>query len=229
MKATKKSTKMVATKKAATKKAATKKAATKKMATKKAATKKAATKKASPAKATKKKTAKLSAQVTTPNAVAAHSMAPQLGQAVPNFDVPATGGKRVSLQGLTGKGIVLYFYPKDATPGCTIEGHEFTKLHEQFKQMGIEVYGVSRDDMNSHEKFKEKQCYSIDLLSDADGELCKLFDVIKMKNMYGRMVQGIERSTFFIDGTGTLKMEWRGVKAEGHAQQVLDFLKTQGA
>jgi thioredoxin-dependent peroxiredoxin len=149
-----------------------------------------------------------------------------LGQIVPNVEVEATGGQKLSLGGLKGRSVVLYFYPKDATPGCTIEGHEFTKLHDEFKRLGAEVYGVSRDSLDSHEKFKADECYSIDLLSDDKGELCALFDVIKQKNMYGRDVQGIERSTFVIDPDGKLVKEWRGVKAEGHAQEVLEFLKS---
>ena len=217
-----------ASKKTATKKKATKKTtAPKKMATKKATTK-TATKKTTTMKAAKA-APKMSQQVTAGNAMAAHNQAPQIGQEVPNFEVEATGGQRITLQGLRGKNVVLYFYPKDATPGCTIEGHEFTKLHDEFKALGTEVYGVSRDDLNSHEKFKTTECYTIDLLSDTKSELCNMFDVIKLKNMYGKQVQGIERSTFVIDTDGKLAQEWRGVKAEGHAQQVLDFLRTQNS
>jgi peroxiredoxin Q/BCP len=117
---------------------------------------------------------------------------------------------------------VLYFYPKDMTPGCTIEGHEFTKLKGAFSKKNAVVFGVSRDSVASHEKFKAKECYTIDLLSDEDEKLCKTFGVIKDKNMYGKIVKGIERSTFVIDEQGRLASEWRGVKAEGHAAQVLD-------
>lgn len=226
-----KTTKKTATKKMATKKAAPKKMAMKKTATKKAATKKVATKKAATKKTTTKLVAKksgtLASTVSSTQAMAAHTQRLNVGEVVPNFEVPSTGGQRVSLQGLKGKAVVLYFYPKDATPGCTIEGHEFTKLHEQFKAAGAEVYGVSKDDIESHEKFKTDECYSIDLLSDTSGELCQMFDVIKMKNMYGREYQGIERSTFVIDGDGKLIQEWRGVKVEGHAQQVLEFLRSR--
>ena len=239
-KATKKTTKtsgkkaVKATKKATKKlvaKPATKKAATKKTATKKAAPKKVATKKITAKTATKKMTApkatnKMSKAVDAGNSMAAHNQAPKIGEAIPDFEVQATGGQRVTLQGLRGKNVVLYFYPKDATPGCTIEGHEFTKLHEQFKALGTEVYGVSRDDLNSHEKFKTKECYSIDLLSDTDSELCNMFDVIKMKNMYGKQVRGIERSTFVIDQDGRLVKEWRGVSVPGHADEVLSYVKT---
>ncbi len=149
----------------------------------------------------------------------------KVGDSVPEFELESTGGRRVSLRGLRGKKVVLYFYPKDATPGCTIEGRDFTRLHNEFKKAGAEVYGISRDDMKSHEKFKSKECYSIDLLSDTESELCRLFDVIKMKNMYGKQVKGIERSTFLIDAAGKLIGEWRGVKVDGHAQAVLDFLR----
>ncbi|MGE0762620.1 MAG: peroxiredoxin [Bdellovibrionales bacterium] len=159
--------------------------------------------------------------------MAAHTQAPKIGEPVPNFELESTGGRRISLQGLRGKNVVLYFYPKDATPGCTLEGHDFTKLHDQFKELGTEVFGVSRDDIKSHEKFKSAECYSVDLLSDTDSTLCNMFDVIKMKNMYGKQVQGIERSTFVLDPDGRLLKEWRGVKVEGHAQQVLDFLRNQ--
>jgi thioredoxin-dependent peroxiredoxin len=170
---------------------------------------------------------RLAQTVTVEMPMAAHGPKILVGANVPDFDLPATGGRQIALQGLKGKQVVLYFYPKDATPGCTLEGHEFTKLHGDFKSLNAEVYGVSRDDVNSHEKFKTKECYSIDLLSDTSGEVCEMFDVIKAKNMYGREVVGIERSTFVIDGEGKLLKEWRGVKAEGHAQQVLEFLKAQ--
>ena len=121
--------------------------------------------------------------------------------------------------------MILYFYPKDHTPGCTLEGHEFSKLKKNFEKLNAVIFGVSRDSVQSHEKFKEKQCYSIDLLSDEDETACQIFDVIKEKNMYGKKVFGIERSTFLIDEKGVLLHEWRKVKAEGHAQEVLDYLK----
>lgn len=125
-----------------------------------------------------------------------------------------------------GKKIVLYFYPKDATPGCTIEGHDFTKLHKQFQKLNTEVYGVSRDSMKSHCKFKDKQGYSVELISDEEETLCNWFQVIKDKNMYGRIVRGIERSTFIIDENGKVLKEWRGVKVPGHANEVLEFIKS---
>jgi len=222
------------------KKKAKKKVAKKaKSTTKKASTKKAATKKGimkmkakGVAKKTVKKTGTKTAKTNATRnaattAIVSSTLRAALGQPVPNFEVGATGGQRLTLNGLKGRNIVLYFYPKDATPGCTIEGHEFTKLHNDFKQLNAEVYGVSRDSLASHEKFKTKECYSIDLLSDDKGELCGMFDVIKDKNMYGKMVKGIERSTFLIDANGNLIKEWRGVKAQGHAQEVLDYLRSQ--
>lgn len=190
------------------------------------ATKKAvATKKAAATKgksATKKKVTARKAMKKTAPKLAAKGL--KLGEALPHFEVAATGGKNVSPSSWQGKTVVLYFYPKDDTPGCTLEGHEFTRLKNDFQARNAVVYGVSRDDMASHEKFKAKQCYTIDLLSDTKGELCQIFDVIKMKNMYGKQVMGIERSTFVIDPNGRLIKEWRKVKAEGHAQEVLNHL-----
>lgn len=144
---------------------------------------------------------------------------------VPNFSAPTTSIETFKLSDFKGEKVVLYFYPKDATPGCTIEGHEFTKLKPQFEKMNAHVFGVSRDSMKSHEKFKEKECYKVDLISDEDETICKIFDVIKEKNMYGKKIMGIERSTFVIDEKGKLIHEWRKVKAEGHAKEVLDWLK----
>lgn len=149
-----------------------------------------------------------------------------VGKSVPALKAAATGGKNISLKDLRGKAVVLYFYPKDATPGCMLEGHDFTKLHKQFQKAGAEVLGVSRDSMKSHEKFKDKQKYSFDLLSDEDEAVCGTFGVIKMKNMYGKKVRGIERSTFVIDKSGKLVKEWRGVKVPGHAEEVLEFVKS---
>lgn len=150
----------------------------------------------------------------------------RIGDALPDFSAPSTGGTDFHLSNYRGKVLVLYFYPKDSTPGCTIQGGDFTRLHSHFKDAGAEVFGISRDSIKSHENFKAKQKYSIDLLSDANEELCKLFDVIKEKNMYGKKVLGIERSTFVIDGEGRLIKEWRGVKVPGHVDEVLAYVRT---
>ncbi|NCN95599.1 MAG: peroxiredoxin [Bdellovibrionales bacterium] len=143
-----------------------------------------------------------------------------------DFSLESTSGKTFKLSESLGKVVVLFFYPKDATPGCTIEGQDFTRLHGEFKSANAEVYGISRDSIKSHEKFKEKQNYSIDLLSDSEEKACRYFGVIKEKNMYGRMVMGIERSTFVIDGSGRLIKEWRKVSVPGHAEEVLNFVKS---
>jgi peroxiredoxin Q/BCP len=144
----------------------------------------------------------------------------------PDFELPSTGGKTFRLCDLRGQSAVLYFYPKDNTPGCTTEGQQFRDLHAQFIKAGCAVYGISRDTLKSHENFKAKMSFPFELLSDADETACKLFDVIRMKNMYGKQVRGIQRSTFVIDGKGMIRREWRGVKVPGHAQEVLEFVKT---
>lgn len=123
--------------------------------------------------------------------------------------------------------MILYFYPKDDTPGCTLEGHDFNRLKEQFKNLNTVVYGISRDNLKSHQKFINKCGYKFDLLSDENETICKMFDVIKEKNMYGKMVFGIERSTFIIDEAQRLMAEFRKVKAEGHADEMLQFLKSK--
>ncbi len=146
-------------------------------------------------------------------------------QPVPAFELPATSGKTFSTQH-TGKPYALYFYPKDNTPGCTTEGLQFRELHTQFATLGCAVYGVSRDSLKSHENFKAKMSFPFELLSDADEIACKALGVIKMKNLYGKKVRGIERSTFVIDAQGVIRREWRGVKVPGHAQEVLEFTKT---
>ena len=145
---------------------------------------------------------------------------------VPEFQLPATGGHPFSLAAVRGKTLVLYFYPKDSTPGCTTEAQQFRDLHDEFVQAGCVIAGVSRDSVKSHENFKAKQNLPFELISDADETLCTQFAVIKEKKLYGKLVRGIERSTFVIDGQGVLRHEWRGVKAPGHAQEVLDFIKT---
>lgn len=148
-----------------------------------------------------------------------------VGESVPDFSLPSTSGKDFSLKDLEGKKIVLYFYPKDSTPGCTTEGLEFSKLIKDFRKQKTEVFGISRDSLKSHDNFKCKQDFQFDLLSDSDELACGIFDVIKEKNMYGKKVLGIERSTFLIGEDGTLLQEWRKVKAQGHAQEVLDAIK----
>lgn len=148
-----------------------------------------------------------------------------IGKVVPNFSLPATGNQTISLRDLKGQNLVLYFYPKDSTPGCTLEGQNFRDSYAKFKRQNTIVLGVSRDSIKSHENFCSKQKFPFDLLSDEDEVLCKLFDVIKMKNMYGKKVRGIERSTFLIDDKGKLRQEWRKVKVEGHVDEVLAAAK----
>ena len=149
-----------------------------------------------------------------------------IGTRVPDFELPATGDKTVKLSSLKGKKVVVYFYPKDSTPGCTKEGQDFRDNTAKLTRRNTVVLGVSRDSIKSHENFKEKQCFPFDLLSDTDEKLCKMFDVIKQKNMYGKQVLGIERSTFLIDSKGVLQKEWRGVKVDGHVDEVLEAIKT---
>ena len=150
----------------------------------------------------------------------------EIGKKVKNFSLPATGDKAISLNDFKGKKVVLYFYPKDSTPGCTTEGQDFRDAKARFTRQGAVILGVSRDSLKSHENFKAKQNFNFDLLSDADEELCEAFDVIKMKNMYGKQVRGIERSTFLIDEKGVLRQEWRKVKVKGHVDEVLDAVKS---
>ena len=147
------------------------------------------------------------------------------GKKVHDFSVPATGETTFRLSDYKGHPVVLYFYPKDNTPGCTIEGTEFRDLHKEFAKLGAVVAGVSRDSMKSHEGFKAKMGFPFPLLSDADEKLCTQFEVIKMKNMYGKQVRGIERSTFLIGPDGKLAQEWRKVKVDGHAAAVLAAVK----
>ena len=147
-----------------------------------------------------------------------------LGKKVADFTAESTGGP-FKLSTHKGHPVVLYFYPKDNTPGCTTEGAQFRDLYPQFKKLGAIVVGCSRDTLKSHEGFKEKMAFPFELLSDAEEKLCSQFGVIKMKNMYGKKVRGIERSTFVIDADGKLAKEWRGVKVPGHAEEVLDFVK----
>lgn len=149
-----------------------------------------------------------------------------VGLEVPDFSLPATGGRIFHLAEQRDRPLVIYFYPKDNTPGCTTEAGQFRDLYAEFIKAGCTIWGVSRDSLKSHESFKAKLGLPFELLSDVDETVCTLFGVIKMKNMYGRQVRGIERSTFLIDSAGRLAREWRGVKAEGHAAAVLAALQS---
>ncbi len=144
---------------------------------------------------------------------------------IPDFEVAATGGQRFSSAAFRGHPYILYFYPKDATPGCTIEGAAFRDLYNDFRKAGYLVFGVSRDSLASHEKFKAKMSFPFELLADADESVCRLFNVIKEKNMYGKKVMGIERSTFIMGPKNEILKEWRGVKVDGHAEEVLNAVK----
>jgi len=148
-----------------------------------------------------------------------------VGKTVPDFNAAMTGDQTFQLADYKGKKIVLYFYPKDNTPGCTTEGIQFRELYPQFQAANAEIIGVSRDSLRSHEGFKAKLDLPFPLISDPEETLCLLFNVMKMKNMYGKKVRGIERSTFVIDESGTLVKEWRGVKVPGHIDEVLEFVK----
>lgn len=148
-----------------------------------------------------------------------------IGKKVPAFNLPATGEQKIRLSSMKGSNVVLYFYPRDSTPGCTREGQDFRDNMAKFKRQNTIIFGVSRDSVKSHEKFKEKQAFNFELISDEDETLCDIFDVIKMKNMYGKKVRGIERSTFLIGADGKLLKEWRKVKVDGHVDAVLDAVK----
>ncbi len=145
-----------------------------------------------------------------------------LDKAVPDFELSATGNQSIRLSHLKGKNVILYFYPKDCTSGCTLEGQDFRDHYAEFIKLNTEILGISRDTVKLHEKFKSEQSFPFELLSDTDQKICDLFDVIKEKNMYGKKVYGIERSTFLIDENGTLVHEWRKVKVDGHVKDVLD-------
>ncbi|UJP02058.1 MAG: peroxiredoxin [Nitrosomonas sp.] len=145
---------------------------------------------------------------------------------VEDFVLLSTDNKEFSLSAQKGKHVIIYFYPKDDTPGCTLEGQDFRDRWHEFTEKNCIVAGVSRDSVKSHQNFKEKMQLPFELLSDEDEKICNLFDVMKMKNMYGKQVRGIERSTFVIDAQGILRKEWRGVKVPGHVQEVLDFVTT---
>ena len=147
---------------------------------------------------------------------------PRINRVVADFVCEATGDKTVRLKDLRGNNVVLYFYPKDSTPGCTTEGQDFRDLHSKFKRQNTLIFGVSRDSITSHEKFKARQSFPFELLSDPDEKLCRKFDVIHEKTLYGRKFMGVVRSTFLIDADGKLRQEWRGVKVKGHAAEVLE-------
>ncbi|MDR5172304.1 peroxiredoxin [Methylobacillus flagellatus] len=149
-----------------------------------------------------------------------------LNQAIPDFELPSTSGKIFKLSDYIGKKLIVYFYPKDNTPGCTNQGKDLRDLYEAFQASNTEIVGISRDGLKSHENFKAKFNFPFELLSDAEEKACTLFDVIKMKKLYGKEVRGIERSTFVIDEQGILIHEWRKVKVDGHAQQVLEFIQS---
>ena len=146
---------------------------------------------------------------------------PKVGNKAPDITLPATGDQKIKLSALRGNPVVLYFYPKDSTPGCTLEGQDFRDRHNAFAAHGATILGVSRDTLRSHENFKAKQSFPFDLLADTEETACQRYDVIKEKNMYGRKVLGIERSTFLIDASGKLVREWRKVKVKGHVDEVL--------
>ncbi len=151
--------------------------------------------------------------------------APVLNRVVPDFKCPATGDQTIHMKSLRGKIVVLYFYPKDSTPGCTTEGQDFRDHYAKFIRQKAVIFGVSRDSLASHEKFKAKQKFPFELLSDADEALCRKFDVIHEKSLYGRKFMGVVRSTFLIDDRGKLRQEWRKVKVKGHAAEVLEAVK----
>ena len=149
-----------------------------------------------------------------------------LNNAVTNFELPATSGLNFKLSDYLGKTLILYFYPKDNTPGCTTQGMQFRDSHAAFNALNTEIFGISRDSVKSHENFKAKFTFPFELLADTEELACGIFGVMKMKNMYGKQVRGVERSTFVIDKNGVLIKEWRGVKVDGHALEVLQFIQT---
>lgn len=148
-----------------------------------------------------------------------------VGKKAPNFKAECTSEKTYARDDFNGKNLVLYFYPKDSTPGCTTEGQEFRDSYKLFKKMNTEILGVSRESIKSHEKFKSNQSFPFELLSDPDEKVCKAFDVMKLKSMYGREYMGVDRSTFIVDSSGKIQKEWRGVKVKGHVQEVLEAVK----
>ena len=151
----------------------------------------------------------------------------EINSPVPELTLEGTNNTTFSISNYVGKNLVIYFYPKDSTPGCTNESIDFKDNYDIFQKLNTEIFGISRDSLKSHEKFKAKYSFPFELLSDADEIACNLFDVIKMKNMYGKKVRGIERSTFLINTEGKLINEWRGVKVNGHVQDLIEFLQNQ--
>ena len=151
----------------------------------------------------------------------------EIGKKISNFKAKSTNENEFNLKDFQDGFIVLYFYPKDNTPGCTQEGIDFSNNYRKFKNLNTEIIGISKDDIKSHENFKKKYKYKFDLISDEDEKICKMFDVIKEKNMYGKKYMGIERSTFIVDKKGKLLKEWRKVKVKGHVEEVLKFIKDQ--
>ena len=149
-----------------------------------------------------------------------------LNKKVPNFEQEATNNKTVSSSNIKGKNTVLFFYPKDNTPGCTLEGQDFRDSYPEFKNLNTEIYGISRESIKSHENFKDKQSFPFELISDPDELMCKAFDVMKLKSMYGREYMGIERSTFLVNAEGVIVCEWRNVKVKGHVEEVLEKVKS---
>lgn len=144
-----------------------------------------------------------------------------VGKKAPDFNLPATGEKSIKLSSLKGQQVILYFYPKDSTPGCTLEGQNFRDSQKKFDKIDTVVIGISRDSLRSHENFKAREGFDFDLISDTEEAACTAYDVIKEKNLYGKKVMGVERSTFLIDKTGVLRQEWRKVKVDGHVDEVL--------
>ncbi len=163
--------------------------------------------------------------MTNASAAQKSSSMPVAGETAPTFDLPATGGGNVSLEKLKGKNVVLYFYPKDDTPGCTIEAKDFRDLMKDFESANTTIVGLSKDDIKSHDKFREKFCLPFTLASDEDGATCEAYGVWVEKSMYGKKYMGIERATFLIDSKGAIAKVWPKVKVEGHAQDVLDAVK----
>lgn len=152
--------------------------------------------------------------------------APELNRPVDDFEAPATGDQTIRLSDLKGQNVVVYFYPKDNTPGCTTEGQDFRDRHDQFEALDTVIFGVSRDGLKAHDNFRGKQEFPFHLISDKDEALCQQFDVIKLKKLYGKEYMGIDRSTFLIDKEGILRKEWRGVKVPGHVDDVLEAVRS---